>query len=78
MLMNVNTISIIGEDVDSALLNNIECFTNNLFCYVFDSIIIWKSNIIHNCPFEYFSRLEFEHYFCPKIKVCYCEAGEFL
>ena len=56
-----NTISIIGEEVDSALFNNIECIAKNLFCYAFDSIIIWKSNIIHNCPFEYVERLEFEH-----------------
>ncbi len=31
-----------------------------MFCYVFDSNIIWKSNIIHNCPFENVERLEFE------------------
>ncbi len=51
-----------------------ECIALNMFCYVFDSIFIWKSNIIHNCPYEYVERLEFEHvdgFVLSKIKVCY-------
>ncbi len=51
----------LAKDVDSALFNNIECIAKDLFCYVFDSIIIWKSNDINNCPFENVERLEFEH-----------------
>jgi hypothetical protein len=64
--------TIIGEDVDSALFNKIECIAKKLFCYVFDSIIVWKSNIIHNCTFEYVERFEFDHvdrFLLSKMKV---------